>query len=565
MSLTSAMMVGFTGIQSNTTTVDTVGNNIANANTTAFKGERTLFETLGYQTISEGEPPGDTTGGTLPEQLGHGVTVSAIQHDFRQGSIEGTGFPSDLAIDGNGMFILNDATGAPVYTRDGALRLDSGNTLVSTSGYPIQVFPADENGEISTASLTNLVVPLGDASEAVATSEVIMDGRLDANAEMATAGAVVTSQALRTSGGAAATETTPLASLVDTSGVSLFAEGDTLTINAKKGDVAIEESTFVVGTTGSTVGDLAAHLESVLGINTDPTTGGTPGITVSAGPDPAAGTLVIQSNVGDVHAIDLTSSSIINTNGLVTAPLTFTTTSSATGEGETTSFNVYDSLGNQVDVRLRAVLESRSDNGTTWRFFAESNDDSGLGTSIGTGTITFDPNGQFLAATGTDLVIDRSDTGAATPLALSLDFSSLTGLASPDGSSDLIMDSQDGVGAGILTGYEIDDEGIVTGTFDNQRTRVYGQVALATFVNEEGLIALGENNYAQGVNSGDPTILAPRTQNAGSIVSSSLEQSNVEIAREFVNLITASTGVSSAGRVVRVADDLLQQLLLLAR
>ena len=78
-------------------------------------------------------------------------------------------------------------------------------------------------------------------------------------------------------------------------------------------------------------------------------------------------------------------------------------------------------------------------------------------------------------------------------------------------------------------------------------------------------MALGENRFAIGPNAGDVTIRAPRTAGAGSVISGALEQSNVDLAREFINLISASTGISSASRVVRVADDLLQELLLIAR
>ena len=127
------------------------------------------------------------------------------------------------------------------------------------------------------------------------------------------------------------------------------------------------------------------------------------------------------------------------------------------------------------------------------------------------------------------------------------------------------MASQDGAPAGLLTGYSIDADGMVTGTFSNQLTQVLGQVALATFPNNEGLIALSENTFAVGPNSGAADVIAPRTQAAGALRAGGLEQSNVEIAREFINLITAATGISSSSRVVRVADDLLQELLLLVR
>lgn len=565
MSLTGTMLVGFTGINSNSVAIDTVGDNLANLNTTAFKGQRTLFETLLYRTISEGEAPDDDSGGTLPRQIGYGSTVGSIQRSFEQGALDSTGFPSDLAIDGDGLFILEAGSGDRVYTRDGSFRLDANQTLVSAGGAHVQVFSADESGTITEGTLSSLVIPLGTASQAIATTEVVMDGRLDSGTTVASDGAVAASQALMTSSDTPATSSTSLIDLVDANGVPLFSDGDVLTISGTKGRITTPESTFVVGTTGGAVGDLAGFLESVLGIQADGAAGDGTGVTVSDGTDFPAGTLVVRSNPGEINAVELDSASITNTTGPVTSPFSFSTVTPATGGGVTTSFNVFDSLGNPVDVRLRLSLESKSETGVTWRFYAESIDDSDLSPILGTGTIAFDANGQFVGATGTELTIDRGGVGSASPLAFTLDLSGLTGLAAPDGSSELIMASQDGAPAGILTGYSIDADGVVTGTYSNQQTQVFGQVALATFANEEGLIALSENTFTFGPNSGDASIVAPQTEGAGAIRSAALEQSNVEIAREFINLITASTGISSASRVVRVADELLEELLLLAQ
>jgi flagellar hook protein FlgE len=226
---------------------------------------------------------------------------------------------------------------------------------------------------------------------------------------------------------------------------------------------------------------------------------------------------------------------------------------------------VYDSLGNPVEVRLRLAMESKTTNGNTWRFYVESPDDSDASAVVGTGTITFDQNGQFVSATGTDIQVDRADTGAASPLALSLDFSNTTGLSRGAADPTLVMTTQDGYPAGTLIDYGIDEDGIITGTFSNSQTRVYGQVAVATFANAEGLIAKSENTFVPGANSGEAVVGEPRTLAAGSIRAGALEQSNVELSREFIGLVQASTGFSAASRVVRTADDMLQELLLLAR
>ncbi len=565
MSLTGAMYAGYTGIAANGVSVDVVGDNLANLNTTAFKGQRTLFESMLYRTVREGEGPSATSGGTLPEQIGTGTQVSTVQRDFRQGGLESTGFQSDLAIDGDGFFVLSEPDGTQAFTRDGSFVLDDTQTLVSSSGAPVQAFGVNEDGTINTGALGNLVVPLGTTGQAVATTNVLMDGRLDPTTNISSAAAIIASQPLLVSGGGTATTSTLLTDLVDANQTPLFADGDELMIRANKGGINMPESTFVVGTTGTTVGDLTDHLSAVLGINTDPALGGTPGIRISDGTGSPAGSLVIESNSGEINSVSMDSASIVNSTNQLSTPFTFESLTQPVGQGVTTSFTVFDSLGNPVDVRLRAVLESKSDAGVTWRFFAESAGDTDLSPALGTGTVTFDSNGRFVGATGTDISIDRTDAGSTTPLNFTLDFSGLTGLASVERGSELVMDSQDGTPAGILTNYSIDLDGTVTGVYSNQQEEVLGQVALATFVNDEGLIAKSENTFAPGPNTGDPQIIAPQTGTAGSINAGALEQGNVEIAREFVTLISASTGISASSRVVRAADDLLQELLLLAR
>jgi len=561
------MLVGFTGIQSNTVGVDTVGDNLANVNTTAFKTQRVTFETELYRTISEGEPPQEVTGGTLPYQVGTGSSVSSIQRNFAQGGLDATGLTNDLALDGDGYFILRVPSGGHVYTRDGSFLLDADQRLVSASGAPVQVFAADADGNIQTSTLSDLIIPIGSFSDAVPTSNVVMDGRLDTeNTNIASAGAVVASQALVTDTGAVATSTTALTSLVNVDGIPLFSAGDELAINATKGGVTVPTSTFIVGTTGSTLGDLAQYMQSVFGINTDPATGGTPGVTIAVEPDPRAGSLVVSSNTGEINAITLDGASIVNkSNTAIPSPFTFATVQDAIGAGVTTTMRVFDSLGTDVDVRIRAVLESKSQSGSTWRFYAESTDDSDLSPIVGTGTITFDTNGGFVGATGTNLRIDRAGTGAASPLRFNVDFTALTATTGPGGNSQLIMDSQDGAGAGILMDHRVEEDGTVVGLYSNDTEETLAQIALATFANNEGLTAQSDNTFVEGPNSGVADIVAPRTGVAGRVVSGALEQSNVEIAREFINLITSSTGISSASRVVRAADDLLQELLLLAR
>ncbi|MBC8105906.1 MAG: flagellar hook-basal body complex protein [Anaerolineae bacterium] len=106
MGLTSALFTGLSGLNVNQTRLNVVGNNIANANTVAFKSSRALFAPQFYVTDSAGGPPNADFGGENPSQRGLGATVATIQKDFTQGSMDTTGKDTDLAIDGQGFFIV---------------------------------------------------------------------------------------------------------------------------------------------------------------------------------------------------------------------------------------------------------------------------------------------------------------------------------------------------------------------------------------------------------------------------------------------------------------------------
>jgi flagellar hook protein FlgE len=556
------MLVGFTGIKSNQFAIDTIGDNVANVNTTAFKNQRALFETMLYRTLAHGTAPDENQGGTNPVQIGYGSKLAAIQRNFSQGSLERTGMPSDLAINGEGSFILSSPGGEQVYTRDGSFGLNAENVLVANDGSFVQGFAADATGTIVAATLTDLTIPLGTTTPAVATTSASFDGNLDSATTVASEASVAISDALSTAAGPA-TAATALTDLVDAAGDQLFAAGDVVTISGvEKGGITLPDVSLTVGTDLTTLGDFATSLEEALRINTDPATGGSPGVAVGDGTTAPAGALVITSNLGEVNAISLNAADIRNTTSGA-LPFAFTSTP-AVGDGVTTAFQAHDSLGNPIDVRLRMALESKDDTGTVWRFYVESDDDTSGG-AVGSGTVSFDPLGRFVAASGADVSIELAGTGAVTPLTFTLDLAELTGVAGFDGESTLVMSTQDGRPAGRLIEYGVDAEGVITGTFDTGRTQVFGQVALATFTNPEGLIGLSDNNFTVGANSGDAVVVAPQTLGAGRIESGSLEASNVDLSREFIGLITASMGFSAAGRVVRTADEMLQELLLLVR
>jgi flagellar hook protein FlgE len=137
-----ALFTAITGLQAFQQELNVEANNIANANTVGFKSGQSTFETLVSQTLRGASAPTGTLGGSDPKQLGLGVQVATILPVFTQGSAQTTGNPTDLMIQGNGLFVMND-NGTTMYSRAGAFGRDASGNLVSPStGALVMGFPA---------------------------------------------------------------------------------------------------------------------------------------------------------------------------------------------------------------------------------------------------------------------------------------------------------------------------------------------------------------------------------------------------------------------------------------
>ena len=117
----------------------------------------------------------------------------------------------------------------------------------------------------------------------------------------------------------------------------------------------------------------------------------------------------------------------------------------------------------------------------------------------------------------------------------------------------------------MLTSFSVGADGVITGGFSNNRTRSLGQVVIATFNNDAGLVDRANNLFQIGPNSGSALITPPGNFGTGQIVGGALELSNVDLGQEFIEMITTSTGYSASSRVISTADQLIQQLLVLGR
>ncbi len=567
MGLTNALYTGLSGLDVNQTRLGVVGNNISNVNTVAFKSSRALFKPQFYVTESAGSSPTGTSGGTNPSQQGLGATVASIEKDFTPGTLQPTGKPTDLAIDGDGFFVVQGS--GQQFTRDGSFTLNDAHDLVTTGGQYVQGFGADKNGKIIPGQLQNITVPLGTLTNAKATQNVTFQGNLNANGAVATGSSILNSGAMFLKGGStwagALDGTVPMSELSGTAGgAALYNVGDVLTLEGQKGGRTLDTATYTVTAT-STLGDLGSFFEQALGIDTTvPSAPGGPVPGVTADPSGGGVMLTITGNTGTENALELSGSSFTNQSG--SAPLTFAdgtdslgNVSDPSGESVSTSVVVYDSLGTPLSVNVTAVLESKTSAGNTWRFYAQSADDTDVTLNVGNGTLSFDTQGRLVDSTGTTISIDRDNTGSGTPLVLKMDFGSMTSLTS--GQSNLTMTAQDGSPIGTLNSFSIGADGRVVGSFSNGMTQTLGQVAVATFTNNMGLNDTGGNLYEASANSGLPIISAPQTQGAGAVRSGSLEMSNVDISKEFINMIISSTGFSAASRVITTSDQLMTELL----
>ncbi|MFN3480622.1 MAG: flagellar hook-basal body complex protein, partial [Thermodesulfovibrionales bacterium] len=118
---------------------------------------------------------------------------------------------------------------------------------------------------------------------------------------------------------------------------------------------------------------------------------------------------------------------------------------------------------------------------------------------------------------------------------------------------------------GALKNIVISEDGVITGVFTNGQTRPIGQVALARFVAPTGLTKLGRNLYAESFDSGQPIVGMPETSGLGRVLSHTLELSNVDLAEEFVKMISAQRGFQANSRIITTTDDLLQEMINLKR
>ncbi|MDQ2681260.1 MAG: flagellar hook-basal body complex protein [Candidatus Eremiobacteraeota bacterium] len=517
-----SLYTGITGLDAYQSQIDMISNNIANVGTTGFKGQRMTFADLFYQTTSQqGYATGPTrsSGGVDPKEIGLGLKINSIDTNFAQGGLETTGINTDLAINGDGFFIMRnpDGSGTPMYTRNGAFKLNQNGLLYDPgSGLGVQGYTADSTGNIvATGNPTDINIPLGLASQATGTGFGAKTGPTgDSVFDIAAAGNLDQTQWSKEQQGVA-NGTGPGPGGTGAGGTDTIST----TIYDSLGVGHLATIKYVPDATGATAGPpatsgLPATLNDASGKAHTPATRWkvqvyfADGTQVGGAPATSAAPATLGYSYFDQNG------QFINTSSLTTP-----TAATLHIAGQASSV----AAGDEMNV-------------TQW-----GNGASDLGTA---------PTGVGVGAAAVGAIgIDFSNTTSLAAI------SSGSGGASTSGSFTANILSQNGYGAGTLDNITIGQDGTVTGSFTNGQQRTLAQVALATFQNENGLHRAGGNVFTQTANSGLAQIGVGSSGRFGAVISGALEQSNVSLADAFTKLIVAQRAFEANSRGITTADQ----------
>jgi flagellar hook protein FlgE len=500
-----SLFSGVSGLRNHQVRMDVIGNNIANVNTVAFKAGRVTFKE-GFAQLLQGasRPPGDQ-GGINPIQVGLGMQVGSIDQLYTQGNIETTGQNTDLAIQGDSMFVVRKGAQS-YYTRSGNFQLDADGRLVSpTNGFVVQG-QMYANGSAQDG-IRDIRLPFNQKTPAKTTSEMLLAGNLNASAPSAP-GRLRHHERRRPRGQPRRVERD---------------ERERLRLagrQAQRQGAVLEgrrEHLAVAPRPGVAHGEHAGHGGGRRrGQHVHPA-GGAAGTTVT----------VARATTASGRVID--GSLITGSGGAYTVD-----PSVALADGEVLTVE-YSALPSSPAAGV---------NGGTFVFDAQGNLDP---------TRSDTPRVQF-AVPGADLVDVSMDAG-----------SGANGLTQYATTTTAVLRDQNGHTAGQLENFSIDRYGQITGFFTNGTTTLLGKVVLADFNNPAGLLRSGDNMYQESANSGGAVLGFALEGSRSQITSGALEMSNVDLAQEFTNMIVAQRGFQANSKVITTSDELLQELMQLKR
>ena len=576
-----SLFSGVSGLKVHQTRMDVIGNNIANINTIGFKSSRTTFSDMLSQLQSSASAPTDGLGGVNAKQIGLGVNVESIDLIFTDSSPQQTGKNTDLALSGNGLFVLRNGN-QNYYTRNGAFMFDeSGYYVMPGSGLRVQGWNAVD-GEINTnGTPTDVMVEVGKTMEATATTAIDYSGNLNKETlvidkiSYVRATGVTDEQVFDRV--ATGTEDNPLSINVD--GENVIAA----TITMRDGSTQHVTSGYYEVGKSIPITTLATVYDSL---------GGRHEVTVLLDKDPystdtAANTDATETQTGTYYYA--TNDTVPGARYIATATGTtddngeaYYAYTDANGEKQTVLQSALTS-GVSYDNRWRAYLApgvgqkgpgagtdfknivdtTESDGSTMEATMNATRDTAGEVTSTEVSYLYFNTTGQFVTngrSQEAEITFTYGDGNGAGENTGVVSFAGMTQYAN----STTTSPTTNGNTAGILQSLAIDGDGIISGTYTNGLIRQEAQIAVAQFNNSSGLTKVGTTIYQESNNSGLANIKTISDFGLN-VTASALEMSNVDLATEFSDMIITQRGFQANSKMTTVSDEMLETLVNMKR
>jgi flagellar hook protein FlgE len=539
-----SLYAAVSGLKSNQTYMDVIGNNIANVNTTGYKTSNVTFQDMLSQTLQGASSPSGNRGGTNPMQVGLGVGVASISTNFADGSTQSTGIQTNLAISGQGFFIVGDGQNQ-MYTRSGDFTADKLGNFVNSAGYNVMGWPANASGVVDTTQpISALQIPVGATMPAKVSTAITLSGNLNASATP------LDPTTVKSDADAAVAKATDLSNKIAAITPALP------TTNAAM--IAVADAASAAST---------AQAKAALLVSAAP--GAAAAAAAAVALDAAKAAVTAANAAVAAIAADPAAKADAATTAAATALVTAASaTVSSSDSAQPVSLDVYDQQGNKYT--LTGTIVKTEDN--SWTFTPASTIIGGTDgkTTVatvtgGSSTIKFNADGTFDTSTVFNaLTIDPTGGPYAGAGAFTVQPNGSTLTQNGSDSTAKISDT-DGYPAGTLNGQTLSSTGQIVGSFSNGLTQVIGQVALAVFNNPDGLLSAGGSLYTKTTNSGDPQIGTAGTGGRGTFTPGSLEMSNVDLAQQFTNMIVAQRAFQANSKIITTDDDMLNDLVNLKR
>ena len=554
-----SLFSGVSGLKVHQTRMDVIGNNIANINTIGFKSSRTTFSDMFSQLQSNAAAPTSGRGGINSKQIGLGVNVESIDLIFTDSSPQQTGKNTDLALSGNGLFVLKNGDQS-YYTRNGAFSFDEqGYYVMPGSGLRVQGWNATSEGNLNTSALaTDIVVPVGKTMEAQATTAVNYSGNLD-------------SQALSISKISYTTALGGDASAVTTTDANT---GETTSVNVDTENVLAAIITLSDGTTRTVTSgyyEVGKSIPITTIITEYDSQGGKHEVTVLIDKDsstaPTEATVEALSTATSVIVGGTTYpiKSVATTETAATATYVDANNAEQTVQ-LTTSNTVFDNRWRMYivpEAGKKGPADSSSFNNTYTRTESDGSSTKGVMNDGKVSYVYFSSTGQYIThgqATDPSIEFSYGDGNGSSQNIATIDLTGLTQYAN----STTCFPTNNGNTAGVLQSLAVDSGGIISGTYTNGLVRAEAQLAVAQFTNSSGLNKVGTTIYQESNNSGKANVKTIADFGL-EVISSALEMSNVDLATEFSDMIITQRGFQANSKMTTTSDEMLETLVNMKR